>query len=189
MLATPLTLLFLAVTSVICTPTPEVPALEPRDETSINNTITVLSNKLITLNDTVTDFTPGLLGTFTALTIAAQAEDIKNTIDHGTWVIEQSEQLNQADSLAIAGVVVGLATNVYSVLDNIVSKKWAFDEAILGILSASFLVKDLLESLRSSTQNFGDALIPKLDASLQGVAPVVVDNIDAAFAKAIAAYS
>ncbi|RMZ84067.1 hypothetical protein DV737_g1390, partial [Chaetothyriales sp. CBS 132003] len=189
MLATPLAVLFLAITSVISSPTPAVSTLERRDESSINSSITTISSKLTTLNTTVAKFTPSLLGTFTALTIVAQAEDLKTAINSGTQAAEESDVLDETDSLAIAGVVVTLANNVYSSLDNIVAKKSAFDKAILGIASASFIVKALLVSLRSATKAFGDALVAKLDESLQSLAPVVVDDIDAAFATAIAAYS
>ncbi|RMZ79680.1 hypothetical protein DV738_g3245, partial [Chaetothyriales sp. CBS 135597] len=190
---TPLTVLCLAVTSVVSSPTPLVPeaapALARRDQASITNAITEISNNLIELNNTVTEFYPSVPGTITAIKVAALAGDLKHTIDHGTNIVSQSEVLTQEESLPVAFAVINLSNEVFSSLNNIVSKKWAFDDAILGFASASPLVKLLLQALRSSTQEFGTTLTSKLDASLQGVAPTILTNIDNAFAAAIAAYS
>jgi len=53
-------------------------------------------------------------------------------------VTQQSAVLDDADSATVAFSVVSLSSNIYNLLDNLVSKKAAFDTAILGIASASF---------------------------------------------------
>ncbi|RMD40942.1 hypothetical protein DV735_g4210, partial [Chaetothyriales sp. CBS 134920] len=151
--------------------------------------LTVLLLAVTSLNDTVTEFFPSVPGTLTALKIAALSGDLKRTIDQGTNIVSQSEQLTQDESLPVAVAVISLANEVFSSLNNIVSKKWAFDQAIFGVISATPVVKLLLEALRSSTQEFGTTLTSRLDSSLQSVAPVILTNIDNAFADAIAAFS
>jgi hypothetical protein len=163
-------------------------AVVPRDGASIDAAIQTVSTKIVTLNETVTSFESGLLGTFTALKILGQSADLDGSIKDATRTAEHSAALSDAESETVATSVLLLAQTVYGVLDNIVAKKPEFDKAILGVFSGAFLVKGTLEKLQTSTNNFGDALTPKLTEQFQQLAPIVLGQINDRFDQALEVY-
>jgi hypothetical protein len=156
---------------------------------AIISSLTTITNELTTLNKTLNGFNGGLLGTFTALQIQGQSTTVVNDINKATAVVKATSQMNDTDSLSVATAVTELQPFIYTVLDNLVAHHSVFEKAILGILSATFLVESDLKSQKSSTDALGAAITTKLATDLQSVAPLIIQDIDSHFAQAIAVYA
>lgn len=160
-----------------------------RDANSITASLTTISNQLVAMNSTLNQFQGGFNGTLLALQIQGEASTLLGDINDATTVTQQSAMLDDADSATVAFSVVSLSSNIYDLLDNLVRKKAAFDTAILGIASASFLVESDLVELKNGTDAFAQALSSKFDAAIKNVAPLVVADIDFHFSQAITVYA
>jgi hypothetical protein len=160
-----------------------------RDAKSITDSITTISSSIITLNNTLNNFHDGFGAAFTAIKIQLQTGQLSKDIQAATTAAQQSQPLSSSDSFTVGLTTLNLETSIFSLLNNLVSKKPVFDEAILGFISLSNTVKSDLESQKGLSAAFGDALISRLDPSVQGLAGPVNAAIGAAFDKAIAAYA
>lgn len=60
--------------------------------------------------------------------------------------------------------------------------------ALLGF-SADSLVKSTLQEAKNATDTFGADLTPKLSATYQGAAPVIIKQIDDRFDQSITTFS
>ena len=160
-----------------------------RDSANIVAGLTTISEQLTTMNNTLNSFHGGLDSTLVALKIQGEAMDLDADIRTATSVITESAQLNDADSSTVAFAIVSLSSNIYDVLDNIILKKPVFDSAILGIGSASFLVKSDLQYLKKDTDVLGAALTKKFVPGVAQVAPLVISVIDFHFDPALAVYA
>ena len=175
--------------AILATSTAHAGVVRPRDVNSITTSLTTISNQLVTMNDTLNQFQGGFNGTLLALQIQVEASTLQNDISSATSAVQQSGALDDADSATVAFSIVALSSNIYAVLNNLVGKKPAFDNAILGIASASSLVESDLQNLKNGTDTLSQALNSKFDASIQHVAPLVVANIDFHFSRTIAIYA
>ncbi|KAL4866219.1 hypothetical protein BDV12DRAFT_173287 [Aspergillus spectabilis] len=161
----------------------------PRDATPVLSSLDAITNKLHSLGDLVEKFEGGFNGTFAALQIQSETGKLRTIINDGAATITNTNPLNEDDSVQIVNVVVSLQADIYDLLDLLVAKKPAFDTAILGIGSASFLVKIDLQNLRNSTAQLGSAITEKLVEELQRLAPLITSDIDFHFARAVGVYS
>ncbi|OAQ60429.1 hydrophobic surface binding protein A domain-containing protein [Pochonia chlamydosporia 170] len=161
----------------------------PRDVNSINAALDTISKQLVTMNTTLNGFNGGLQGTLTALKIQGQATDLQKAIQAATTAAKSSGPLNDQDSATVAFGITSLTGKIYDVLDNIVAKKPAFDKAILGVGSASFLVKSDLKGLKDATDTFGAALTDKFVKAVKDVSPLVISAIDFHFEQAQKVYA
>ena len=184
-----LAMLFLTTILSVLAISPASGFMVPRDANSINAALTTISNQVSTLNATLNTFNGGAAGTLTALKIQGQATDLKNDVDKAASAAQSSSALSDADSASVAYGVVALAPKIYSVLDNIVRKKPAFDTAIVGIGSASGLVKQDLIDLKKATDAFGGNLTGKFVPSVAKVAPLLIGAIDFHFDQALKVYN
>lgn len=160
-----------------------------RDASSIVTAIKEIGEQLTTVNGTINEFESGLKGTITALKIHFQSKKVGRLTEDATEITNESEKLNDADSQEVAVSVVDLQPKIFSVLDGIVAKKPQFDKAILGIGSGAFIVRGDLEKLQETTGDFGATLITKLSDKVAGLAPVIIDAIDARFKETLEVYA
>ncbi|KAM3503856.1 hypothetical protein MY10362_003935 [Beauveria mimosiformis] len=172
----------LLVTAVTASPT-------RRDVASISAALDAMSKQMMEINTTLNGFNGGVEGTLTALKIQDQVTDLRKDIQAGTTAATSSSPLNDQDSLTIVLGLTGLTGKVYHVLDNIIAKKPAFDRAILGVGSASFLVKADLQNLKRDTNTFGAAFSEKLVESIKDVAPLLISAIDFHYNQALKVYA
>lgn len=161
----------------------------PRDATPVLSSLDAITTQLHALGRLVEKFDGGANGTLAALEIQGKTGDLKTTVDKGTTAIKKIQPLNENDSAKVVNVVVELQSDIYDLLDLLVQKKPAFDTAILGVGSASFLVKIDLEGLQKSTEQLGETITSKLVDELKRLAPLVTSDIDFHFAQAIKAFS
>lgn len=160
-----------------------------RDANSINAALSTITNQLVTMKTTLDGFNGGVQGTLTALKIQGQATDLQKDIQAAATAAKNSAPLNDQDSSTVAFSITALTTKIYDVLDAIVAKKPAFDKAILGIGSASFLVKSDLKNLKAATDDFGAALTDKFVKAVKDVSPLVISAIDFHFDQALKVYA
>lgn len=161
----------------------------PRDATPILNSLDTITNNLHSLGNLLEKFNGGFNGTLAALQIQGETGNVQTAIDNGVNATNKVQPLNNDESTRVTNVVVELQSDIYHVLDLLVAKKPAFDTAILGAASASFLVKLDLQGLRNSTARLGNGIVSKLVDDLQHLGPLVTSDIDYHFAEALRVYS
>lgn len=160
-----------------------------RDATPILNSLHTITNNLHSLGSLLEKFNGGFNGTLAAIQIQGETGKVQTAIDNGVDAASRVQPLNEDESTRVTNVVVELQSDIYRVLDLLVAKKPAFDTAILGFASASFLVKLDLQELRKSTARLGSGIVSKLVDDLQRLGPLITSDIDYHFAEALMIYS
>ncbi|CEL09004.1 hypothetical protein ASPCAL12148 [Aspergillus calidoustus] len=164
----------------------------PHQARTVNDILSGLqsiNNQLDALSASLRNFNGGLQGTLAALQIQGQTMDLVHIIDNATGATNGTSNLNQAESITITNRVVQLQDDIFSTLDLLEEKKPAFDTAVLGLASASILVRADLEALQSSTRLLGNAIVQRLVMSLRGLGPLITGNIDFHFSHALRHYA
>ncbi|KAL3247309.1 hypothetical protein ABHI18_012457 [Aspergillus niger] len=183
------TLLFTA-TAAVATATPSKVLLPvKRDASSVVSAVNTISTQLVTLNTTVSSYPGGIEGTLSALQIQAETIQLEVDLKAAIKLTRQSTNFTDTESQKVAEAFVTLEPQIASTLANIVSKKSDFDDGLLGIASLSFLVKFDLQELSILSKALGSAVQDKLSGTYADLAPLILNEISAAFKKAIAAYS
>lgn len=184
-----LTTAFLAV-NVIASPvaSPETHDLSKRDAPAVVSAVKTLSDDMVALNQTLNSYEGGLGSAITALKIKSQTDTVKKATESVTDAAKDSGKFNDKGSGSVANSLLALQPNINSVLDNIVSKKGAFEEALLGFISLTWLVKSDLEDLKELSAELGSAVTEKLTPQYAALAPTLNKQIAKAFAEAIKKY-
>jgi hypothetical protein len=162
---------------------------QPRTAGNILSGLQSINNQLNTLGNSLRNFNGGLDGTLAALQIQGQTMELVHIIDDATAATNQTSNLNEQDSVAITNRVVQLQDVIFSTLDLLEAKKPTFDTAVLGVASASILVRADLEALRSSTAALGHAIVQRLVQTLRNLGPLLTGSIDFHFFHALHVYS
>ncbi|GMG07503.1 unnamed protein product [Aspergillus oryzae] len=160
-----------------------------RDAAGVVDAVAEIADKMTTLNTTVTGYQGGVLGTGTALKIEFQSIQLSHALKDATSTTEDSQNFTGDESNKVAAAFIDLQPKISSTLNNIVSKKPQFDTGLLGIGSVSFLVKWNLQQEKDLSADLGQAVVAKLAEPYASVAPLLNDQIAAAFEKALAAYN
>ncbi|KAE8155067.1 hydrophobic surface binding protein A-domain-containing protein [Aspergillus avenaceus] len=176
-------LLPLLATTLLSTATP----IQKRDSTVVN-AVTAIATQMTTLNETVTSYTGGLLGTGTALKIEFESIKLSHALKDAISTTEATANLTSDESGTVATAFVDLKPKIDSTLDNIVARKPEFDTGLLGIGSLSFVVKWNLQQEKDLAGQLGEAVVGILAEPYASVAPLLNDQIAGAFEKALAAY-
>jgi hypothetical protein len=157
-----------------------LPGLVVADGAGIVASIDTISTDTLALNETVSSWKGGLLGT---IPIIAKSTSLLENIKKGTKVASASANLTLIEAIQVAQATQALAADVNSTLETIISAENKFDHLLLGpvILLNLKLEKD-------ATQDFSSAVITKVPASLQPVATRLVEGIITGFDKAIETY-
>ncbi|KAL4876950.1 hydrophobic surface binding protein A-domain-containing protein [Aspergillus karnatakaensis] len=129
--------LLLALTA-IAQATPIANDLLKRDGAAVIDAVTTISESLITLNNTVTSYRGGILGTITALKIEFQSIALSNDLRAAIRTTTDSADFTEDESLHVSAAFIDLQPNIFTTLDNIVFKKPQFDNGLLGIGSLAF---------------------------------------------------
>ncbi|KAK2753890.1 hypothetical protein FQN54_007249 [Arachnomyces sp. PD_36] len=176
--------------NVIASPlaSPEPHQLSKRDAPAVVAAVKVLSDDMVALNVTLNSYEGGLGSAITALKIKAQTDTVKKATEAVTEAADASAKFTNKGAGEVANSLLALQPNINSVLDNIVSKKGAFEEALLGFISLTWLVKSDLEDLKDLSADLGEAVIKKLTPQYAALAPVLNKQIAKKFAEAIKAY-
>lgn len=163
------------------------PVVVERDAASVTSAIDAIESKVAILSTTVTGFKQGDIAT--ALKIQSQTDDVNKAVDAATKTTSASAPLG-SDSITVGLKVLNeLKPALFNLLDLLVSKKSAFKNVVPGLIDVSFLVKYDLTQSKTKSDQFGAALISKLDPSLSAFAGTVISDIDAKFNTTIAAFS
>lgn len=161
-----------------------------RDAASITSAITQIETNINTLNTTLNGFNKGdLFAIAEVLSIQKETDNLGDSITAATNAAKASAPLNDADSGTVAVAVVNLQPQIFSLLNNIQSKKPAFDSAVLGVGSVSPQVKQSLQKQKQLSGDLGKAITAKLTPTYAAFAPTINQQIADAFDKAIATFS
>ncbi|RDW83569.1 cell wall mannoprotein 1 family protein [Aspergillus mulundensis] len=169
-------------------PAPDAHPLSKRDGAAVISAVNTITESMITLNDTVTSYKGGILGTVTALKIEFQAIALSNDLRDAVSTTKASANFTEEESLNVSAAFLDLQPNIDSTLDNIVRKKPQFDTGLLGIGSLGFLVKANLVTEKDLAAKLGDEVVKRLTATYAGIAPIINAQIQAKFEEAIAAF-
>lgn len=150
------------------------------DGAAIVSALQTITADTIQLNETVSSWNGGLLGT---LPIIVQSTALLEAINNGTKVAEASANLTLLEAFAVAEATLTLAADVNQTLATIEAARPKFDDLLLGPV---ILLN--LELEKSATDKFGAAVSEKVPSDLQSTAAGLVAEIDAGFDVAIAAY-
>lgn len=154
--------------------------------TDINTAVGYIQSNLTQVDGTLAKL--GYNDTITGLALLFQTSDLQNAVKNAQSVIEASPQLDDAQSGSVAIPLTQVATQTKSFLNDLIAKKPEIQTAFLGG-NADFLVEYNLQQSQSDVDAFGTAITAKLSATYAAIAPQVIDQIDAAFKTAIAAFS
>jgi hypothetical protein len=160
-----------------------------RDEAGIVASLNEVSSQLAAMNSTLNTFPGGVGNTLVALQVQGESQTLLDSINNGTKIANQTGPLNTNDSALVVDAVLTLQPNIYGVLNHIIAAKPDFDTAVLGVASASILVKSDLVNLKNSTDQLFSATVSKLVTDIQNLAPLVQALVDFYFVQAIDTYS
>ncbi|KAF7198279.1 hypothetical protein HII31_00018, partial [Pseudocercospora fuligena] len=163
------------------------PAIVKRDAASITQAIGYIQSNITAVNMTLNTFTKPK-DSITAFKIQIQTEALTKSVQNAGNVSSASAPLSDSESFTVASAVLNLQPKINSLLDNVENHKPQFDTAIFGF-SASPIVKKDLQDAQKASNDFGNALTPKLSGAYQQAAPIVIKQINDKFNEAIAKFS
>jgi len=154
------------------------------DGASILAALSQIQNSTIALNQTVSEFQPGLAGLAEVLPLLSASTTLLTDINHATKVASDSANLTDAEAIGVAGATQSLSSAVNSTLENVIKTKPKYDTLL--VVSPVVLLNLKLE--KDATDKFGDAVVEKVPVGLQGIAKQLLAPIDDSFEEAIAVY-
>ncbi|THU86305.1 hydrophobic surface binding protein [Dendrothele bispora CBS 962.96] len=122
-----------------------------------------------------------------ALTIHTAAQKLVTSLNTANTDVKGTTGVTDSDGQTILDLVKNFEPTIIDSLNNIVTKKAAFDALPLGGVSS--IVKQDLGQLSTATEALETSLISEAPASLKSQAQDIQSSVDAAFAKAQAAYA
>ncbi|KAJ7200167.1 hydrophobic surface binding protein [Mycena pura] len=161
-------------------------AVLKRDAATIEADLGVLASQAATLDNAINAFPLTGGSVDDALAIHTDATTLISAVNTATGDAQAAGTLSEADGRAILAGTPSLEP-LLGALQGVVAKKPAFDALPISDIDA-IILQDL-ETLQSSLDAFGDALVNDFPADLVAEATELKDSIDNAFAPAIAAYS
>lgn len=150
------------------------------DGAAIVDSLSTLGSSAADLNNTVTSWDGGLLGTFP---IVVDSGKLLSNTKNAKSVAEQSANLTTLEALAVATSIQGLIGDIDITLTSIVDAKPKFDHLLLGSVILLNLVLQ-----KHATDEFSDAVVAKVPPELADAATQIVAQVDALFDKAIDVY-
>lgn len=151
------------------------------DGAAIVTAISAIQNATLDLGSTVSSWEGNILG---AVPIVTDSTALLGTIRDGTQTARASANLTDLEALTVGLAVLQLVTDVNATLATLVDAKPKFDRALL---TAVVLLN--LELEKSASDEFSDALVPKLPASFVSTGETLAGEIEASFDEAIDVYS
>jgi len=172
---------------------PLAPGINTRsaeDAASIVNAIKNVQAKVSTFDSTVASFRKGqMTGILTVLQISSQSSELSDAVTGATNAANAAQSLDTDKSNSVVLAVIALQPDISSLLNNLQSKKPAFDTVILGIGSVSPQIEQTLQQQKAQSADLGTAITAKLSEPYKGLAPLVTGQVSTAFDQAIATFS
>ncbi|KAJ7096649.1 hydrophobic surface binding protein [Mycena belliarum] len=148
--------------------------------------ISSISAQVTTLDNSIKAF-PNTGGSLvSALLIHTDATTLESTLSKGTSDVTSTGVVSQTDGRTILDQVEAFVPTILDALSQIAAKQPAF--AALPISGIPALILQDLQTLKTDTVNFADALIANAPATLKIEATQLVNNIAAGFNSAIAVF-
>lgn len=116
--------------------------------------------------------------------IQASGEELLVAIDEGIVTVEGSRTLSLLESLGFANQILTLQEEVQATADAAIAKKPVAET--YGLVDE---VRDAFTQGRAKVTVLGDVLLTKVPATLHPLAIDLLNEVDAAFAEVIEAYS
>jgi hypothetical protein len=152
----------------------------------IKAAIESIDQKTVELGDTVEEFSSGIIGgLIDLLPLTSKSNELLKEIEAATETAEASEPLTFEETLSIASSAGKLANDVEDTLNTVIAAKPKFDKYLI----VSPILRGMLKKQRAATEEFSDAFTEKVPVELKPITEALTQQIDANFAKAIAAYS
>ncbi|GIZ49436.1 hypothetical protein CKM354_001246600 [Cercospora kikuchii] len=127
-------------------------------------------------------------GALDAINIQESANQVGHAVEYCIAVANASPLLNDQDSGAVAVAILSLRPDVETLLKRIISKKWNFDQVVVGLFSVSKQVQQALTDQKAQTIALGNAVASKLSGAYRQAAPLLLEEFSASFDSAIAAF-
>lgn len=175
-----------AATAVVASPTanPEAHVLSKRDF----NTILLDGIKIIgDLNDLTAKLSAFNGDITAALNILSSTDKLNTDLKATSQAVADTPSLTTDQGNLLAQTVASLQNPIYNVLDLLQAKRPSF-QTVAGFVPTGSIVLQRLQTLKNTTDIFGDNLIPKLPTEIKRVAPLLVSDIDYHFIRAIQLY-
>lgn len=166
---------------------PTAPVLIARDANAVNASITQVAANLVALNNSVTSIRGGLFNIGKALDVQKKTSALSDSLQATTDAATASAPFNDLESLTVGLSLLNLQPQIYSTLDNLASKKPAFD-SIAGIFSLRKTVLSNLETQKALSAELGDAITEKLTEAFKALAPGINQGIQDRFTQTIAVF-
>ncbi|KAJ7611149.1 hydrophobic surface binding protein [Mycena rosella] len=148
--------------------------------------IASISAQVTTLDNAIKAF-PATGGSLVAaLTIHTDATSLETTLNQGTSDVTATGTVSEADGRTILSAVEAFEPTILDALTQIAAKQPAFAALPIGGIPA--LILQDLQTLKTDTVNFSNALIANAPADLKAEATTLTNNITNGFNTAIAAY-
>lgn len=177
-----------AVVTVLAAAAPALAAvIGARSASAIIADIDVLTTRVTTLDNDVTAFPATGGSLLAALQIHTDSVNVDNALKQATTDTLATGPLSEEDGAVILGQFQTLEPIIIHALDGVIAKKAAF--AALPIGGIVNVVKQDINTLSTDTKAFENAILAIAPAAHLADAQAIIDNIDAGFARAIAAYA
>jgi hypothetical protein len=150
------------------------------DYATVRQDIANITTLLQELDADANAIAPGIAGLPRALQLQVDAVNLHKRLLSASDNAEASPPFG-GGSLSVGLDLIQLEPKISDTLQDIVDKNDALGE--LGIIVLSSLYQ-----LKQDTDEFGDAIVEKLGALEQAIAPVIIRRIETAFNNAIVAY-
>ncbi|KAF7978610.1 hypothetical protein HWV62_45348 [Athelia sp. TMB] len=161
-------------------------SLPKRTVAQVESDIAAISTQVTSLDNSINTFPDSGGSLSAALAINTASRNLNTAITTATTDTKAlTAPVGDSDAQVIIDAVSGFTPTIVDALNNIIAKKPSFDALIV----ADTLVQEDLASLNSSTVAFENALLSLAPGDLQSQAEALIAEINAAFAKAIAAYA
>ncbi|KAJ7096650.1 hydrophobic surface binding protein [Mycena belliarum] len=170
---------FSLLAAAVTTPVKRTVAQVEADIASISAQVTTLDNAIKAFPNT-----GGSLAA--ALAIHTDATTLESTLTQGTSDVTSTGAVSETDGRTLLNQVEAFEPTILDGLVQIAAKQPAF--AALPISGIPALILQDLQTLKTDTVNFADALIANAPATLKTEATQLASNITSGFDTAIAAY-
>ncbi|KAJ7885604.1 hydrophobic surface binding protein [Mycena leptocephala] len=157
-----------------------------RTVAQVESDIANISSQVTTLDNIKAFPGSGLAG---ALGIHSAAGSLESILNKATSDVKATGAVSEADATTILHSVEALEPTILDSLSQISTKRAAFVNIGISNRRPSALVKADLQTLKTDTDAFANALIAAAPADLKAEAMTILTNVDNGFNSAIAAYS
>ncbi|KAJ7487852.1 hydrophobic surface binding protein [Mycena latifolia] len=148
--------------------------------------IATISTQVTALDNAINAF-PNTGGSLAAaLAIHTDATSLETTLNKATTDVTSTGTVDEADGRTILNSVEAFEPTILDALKGIAAKEPAFAALPIGGIPA--LILQDLQTLKTDTINFSNALIANAPSDLKSEATDLTNNITAGFNTAIAAY-